>query len=712
MKSRKKYDDIYQRIQTDTETDLPESLQPEAIAALVKDTQQAKKKHCTARIISVSAAAVLVAVLAGVGGIRLFNHTPMVETPEVPQNTVSIDLNDTYLHSAADYREIEDYFVERQKAYTDNSVDLLDRIFSGGKKNYDIADGAVAESFGSAGMPENDSASAQNGGVSTGTGVADAATGTAASHGETNTQVENIDEADILKNDGDFLYLVRQSDGSCVEILDIRDRTKICLSAKIQAVAGKDGETVTVREIYVHKNTLVVLSAVTCGETVYGIARADACYAAETRAVADIYDITDRTAPLLLQSYGVDGELFASRMDGTTLVLLTDYNVPIYKDEADMKNACVPCYYKDGAKIRFPVGDVKIPDKTEDTAYLTVSLLDTKTPEAIPEVKAVLGGGQNVYCGTDTLLVARTETESAVSEVDGAVTYSIGNITTRLYAFDLLNGADYKGSVSVKGTVVNQFSMDIYNGYCRIATTAQDRSGCILTVLDGDLNPVGELSGIAKGEDIYAVRFLGDIAYLVTFYQTDPLFVVDVSNPEKPEIKGELKIPGFSNYLHPYSDGLLIGIGTDGDENGATGRVKISLYDVTDCQNPKEISKVVYDTSETTYSYSEAQFDHKAYLSFSDSGEFAVPICEIMGNKEKVYASVLTVENGALKITGTYTADGTGAGGWHNERIVRITYSGDTVYTLSDTAVTAFDRVSGEILCTYSTPQYEEAIAE
>lgn len=711
MKARKNYDDVYKRIQSETKTDLPENLQPAAIAALVKDTKQMKKKPRTARIVSVAAAAVFVAVLAGIAGVRLFANTPNVESPKTPQQNISADLDDAHLRSAVDYKEIEDYFAALQAEYKSQNRGSIwdDAVKLFGAQKYEVSeitDGAVAESFnsGNALAPSAEGA------------PTDAAAGTAASHGETNTQVENIDEADILKNDGEYLYLVQRADTPRVEILDIRDRTKITLAATAQLPAANKGERISVSEIYVRENTLAVLAAVYNDAENGGMDYARGCYAyyvQAARTVAAIYDISDRSAPVLLNTYAVDGSLLSSRMKGDTLLLLTNYNVPIYKDETDMKNACVPCYYQGGEKMRFPVNDVKLPENIDDTAYLTVSLIDTKHPEETPKVKAVLGGGSDIYCDGDTLLAARTETEANISEVGDTVTYSMKNMITRLYAFDLTDGVCYKGSAKVQGTVLNQFSMDAYNGYYRIATTAQD--GSIVTVLNRDLETVGVLSGIAKGEQIYAARFLGNTAYLVTFYQTDPLFVVDLRNPEAPEIKGELKIPGFSNYLHPYGEGLLIGVGQDGTDARATNQVKISLFDVSDKENPKEISKLVYGES-GGYAYSAAQRDHKAYLTFSDSGAFAVPICEYNNRgTNTAYASAVTVENGELKITNTYTPESMQSGNTYSaysSEIRRVTYSGDTVYTLSDAGLTAFDRASGEILCAYSVPQYEEAVAE
>ena len=317
MKSRKKYAEIYEKIQNDTKADLPDSLQPAAIAALVKNTEQTKKKHRTARIVSVSAAAVFVAVLAGVAGVRLFNHTPNVKSPKTPQQSVSADADDAFLRSPTDYREIEDYFAALQAKYKaqnrgrvwDNAVQLF------GAQKYavsEIADGAVAESFNSGNAVE--------------AGTADAATGTTASHGETNTQVENIDEADILKNDGEYLYLVQHADTPRVDILDIRDRANITLAAAAQLPVANEGERSSVSEIYVRANTLVVLAAVYNDAENGGMDYARGCYAYDVQAartLAAIYDISDRSAPVLLNTYAVDGSLLSSRMNGDTLLLLS-----------------------------------------------------------------------------------------------------------------------------------------------------------------------------------------------------------------------------------------------------------------------------------------------------------------------------------------------------------------------------------------------------
>ncbi|WP_456477743.1 beta-propeller domain-containing protein [Geoglobus ahangari] len=164
----------------------------------------------------------------------------------------------------------------------------------------------------------------------------------------------------------------------------------------------------------------------------------------------------------------------------------------------------------------------------------------------------------------------------------------------------------------VPGRMLNQFSMDEYRGYLRVATTFGDEND--LYVLDEDLKVVGKITGFGEDERIYAVRFIGDRGYIVTFRETDPFFVIDLSNPANPEIKGELKIPGFSSYLHPVEDHLILGVGREGSY------VKLSLFDVSDASNPKEVSK--YTLKEY---WSEVLYNHHAFLMDSKHGIFFLP---------------------------------------------------------------------------------------
>lgn len=679
MKRQTPNQDILNRIKAETTVPMPERLTPERVAEHVAgETVQPKKRHI-ARYVSVAAAFVLL-VLAGLAVWQLADGTPTLTAPLETPNVQAADAGDAYLQTAESYEQIEDLFVALRDENAPVSRFSLSELFNGSDK------ATASEGF-------------DLGGV-TGA-VTDGGMGGASAHGETNVQVEGVDEGDILKNDGSYLYVLRwTTEMGYVDIVDIRDKAQMRSVSQIEVCRAEtaDGTSTytNISELFITGDTLTVLytasSYSVSGEMpeIYG-----AGAAGTTKTVAAVYDVTDRAAPVLRYTYAVDGSLISSRMTDSTLLLVTEYSVPLYKNDSDLKNASVPCFYKDNVKTRFPVNTVCLTANTESQSYLTVTLLDTASDGTNAQMKAVLGGGTDIYCTDSVLLVAARDHTDAVTYSNAAgdeiASFVPGAVDTRLFAFSLESGVRYQGSTKIDGTLLNQFSMDAYNGYYRIATTAED--GSCLTVLNESLETVGELRGIAPGEDIYAARFMGDTAYLVTFYQTDPLFVLDLSDPASPRVTGELKIPGFSNYLHPYAENLLIGIGTAGDENGATGQLKISLFDVGNMQEPKEISAVVFD--DRAFSDSAAQYDHHAYLSLSD-GTFAIPVTESGPLTDPhSFACVLTVEDGELRVLETYSPDTATHLAY---TVTRITYAGSTLFTLSDTALVAFDRGTGEQL--------------
>lgn len=680
MKRQTPNQDILNRIKAETTVPLPERLTPERVAEHVAgETVQPKKRHI-ARYVSVAAAFVLL-VLAGLAVWQLADGTPTLTAPLETPNVQTADAGDAYLQTAESYEQIEDLFVALRDENAPVSRFSLSELFNGSDK------ATASEGF-------------DLGGVAG--AVTDGGMGGTSAHGETNVQVEGVDEGDILKNDGSYLYIVRMAnDAGYVDIVDIRDPQDLHSVGHIDVCKSTSTEErntfADITELFVTGETLTVLyTETTYPVTDWTLEIYDGAVGADTtQTTAAVYDITDRAAPVLRYTYAVDGSLISSRMTENTLLLVTEYSVPLYKNDSDLKNASVPCFYKDNVKTRFPVNTVCLTANTESQSYLTVTLLDTASDGTNAQMKAVLGGGTDIYCTDSVLLVAARDHTDAVTYSnmagDEIASFVPGAVDTRLFAFSLSDGIRYQGSTEIDGTLLNQFAMDAHNGYYRIATTAED--GSCLTVLNESLETVGKLGGIAPGEDIYAARFMGDTAYLVTFYQTDPLFVLDLSDPASPRVTGELKIPGFSNYLHPYAENLLIGIGTAGDENGATGQLKISLFDVGNMQEPKEISAVVFD--DRAFSDSAAQYDHHAYLSLSD-GTFAIPVTESGPLTDPhSFACVLTVEDGELRVLETYSPDTATHLAY---TVTRITYAGSTLYTLSDTALVAFDRGTGEQL--------------
>ncbi len=245
---------------------------------------------------------------------------------------------------------------------------------------------------------------------------------------------------------------------------------------------------------------------------------------------------------------------------------------------------------------------------------------------------------------------------------------------TVIHKISLAGGKiEYKAGGEVVGTPLNQFSMDQDGEYFRIATTknqiwsqyvdeADSQSDNNMYVLNKDMQVVGSLTGLAKGERIYSVRFMQDRAYMVTFKQVDPLFVIDLKNPTEPKVLGELKIPGFSNYLHPYDQNHIIGVGRDADENKfgnvqAQG-VKISLFDVSDVSNPKENAQYIVEGEGT---YSDALNDHKAVLFSKEKNLLVLPITEQKSYRTGIDfqgAMVFSIDKNSIALKGKVEHEG------------------------------------------------------
>ena len=196
-------------------------------------------------------------------------------------------------------------------------------------------------------------------------------------------------------------------------------------------------------------------------------------------------------------------------------------------------------------------------------------------------------------------------------------------------------------------------------------------------VLDKNMKIVGFLDGIAPGEQMKSARFLGNMLYLVTFMQTDPLFTVDLSDPAKPEIKGELKIPGFSEYLHPIGNGLVVGIGYGGTETGTDGTAKISLFDISDPAAPKELDN--YTTSFPGYFIT----NHKAFVTIDDN-TFAIPVLGSFGSEAVL---VFSVENNGIIVDNIYSC----MQGRYGYDSVRGTFVDKVFYTVNVNGIIAYD---------------------
>ncbi len=272
---------------------------------------------------------------------------------------------------------------------------------------------------------------------------------------------------------------------------------------------------------------------------------------------------------------------------------------------------------------------VHLPQEFAGFGSVVVMTTDLDDGLDLKDTVAVYTEASTVYASTDRLAVATPrwiEFDDDGRPIDGGD----GNYTTSLHTFDISDPdrADYVASGSVIGHLLNQFSMSEYDGNLRVATTAGNPWGgpweedgevsseSFVTVLsedDGALRPIGQVGGLGEGEQIFAVRFLGDRGYVVTFRQIDPLYTIDLSDPTNPTVEGELKIPGFSNYLHPLGDGLLMGVGMDGDDEGRISGAVVSLFDVADPANPTQLDKLPLVDFPTGFGESEDFFEGDSY---------------------------------------------------------------------------------------------------
>ena len=469
--------------------------------------------------------------------------------------------------------------------------------------------------------------------------------GGSADYSRTNVQVEGVDEGDIVKTDGTYLYVVTSGK---VQIVRARPANDMSV---VSTIGYKSG--VTPKDLYVTGKSLIVLAESRRNETPYPVPILNSSEYSPIRSSSTtevyLYSLKDGKETEV-RSLSFDGDLVSSRLTGGKLYLVLRsgsrwYGVlPLGVKEEDI----LPRFSdsKTGGK-EVPVGrcgDVTILPHIPSPEFLTVAVVPTENPQGEVKKETMLGSAENVYASVKNLYVATTEWKYRWNRDEQAGSQENTNLFRFAFTDD---GVKLASQGKVPGHILNQFSMDENGETFRIATTVQPswsfgvdsevKSTNNLYVLGMDLKTLGSIEDIAPGESIYAVRFIGDRAYIVTFKQVDPLFVIDTSDPSSPKILGKLKIPGYSNYLHPYDATHIIGFGKEVDESidadkvhnpdavyyTAIQGVKMALFDVSDVENPKELWKeVIGDRG----SDSPLLTNHKALLFDKERGLLTFPV--------------------------------------------------------------------------------------
>lgn len=439
---------------------------------------------------------------------------------------------------------------------------------------------------------------------------------------DTNVQVEGIQEADIIKTDGKYIYAINSKN---LVILKANDGNPKVV-AKINQPTKKDKNTGLLTDIYIEMflegDKLVAIKSTTKSEK--SVKNSDS----KKFVQADVFDVEDPSEPSLINSLSQSGAYESSRMADGYLYIISNqdmYNLNIDKDNP---RSYIPECYSGDTRKNVSAKDIVVCPENDVLSYTNINSFKVDTPVDFTSSKSILGNSDNIYVSSDNIYIANSYYDyRAIKSKDGESQKYVDG--SQIFKIPYSNG-ELKNVISViiPGTIYNQFNMDEKDGVLRLVTQVywysdyDDGTYTALFTLDKNLKKLGEITGIAEDENLYSSRFMGDYAYFVTFLNVDPLFSVDLSDPKNPKIKDRLKIPGFSDYLHPYSDGLLLGLGNDADEDdGEIGSLKLSMFDNSKPSNIKEKHTLIIDN----YDYSEASSNHKAILVDADKSIIAFP---------------------------------------------------------------------------------------
>ncbi|MGB3828692.1 MAG: beta-propeller domain-containing protein [Ornithinimicrobium sp.] len=488
----------------------------------------------------------------------------------------------------------------------------------------------------------------------------------------TNNQEEGVDEADTVKTDGkiiaavarDRLHIVDVAAGEIVGTVDINDVARGAYQS----------------EIVLNGDTLVLISTGTADERPFWRPWVDSLQGSDDsldstlvpgrqrspRTTITRIDISDPTSPTVLGSTRMEGSYRSARMidDSVRIVLESDppglrFTSPkngsiTAEREAAQENLSIvdnstiddwiphlETIAPDGSRGEVQpladCSDVNRPAIFSGWSTLSVITLDVSEAGAQPlapsSTVAVVASGETIYASTDRLIVATSPWGRWAAPFEAQIAAD-GSISTSLHTFDISDPerTDYVASGEVDGTLINQFALSEVDGVIRVATTSgaswnsgPEASQSTLTMLaeqDEELAITGSVGGLGKTEQITSVRFLNpELAAVVTFRQTDPLYLIDTSDPTEPVVTGELKIPGYSAYLHPLDDTRLLGIGQEADpDSGTEEGLQVSLFDISDLSNPQRVDQLTWPGG-----YSPVEYDHRAFTAWPATGQFFLP---------------------------------------------------------------------------------------
>ncbi|WP_445152075.1 beta-propeller domain-containing protein [Baekduia sp. Peel2402] len=452
-------------------------------------------------------------------------------------------------------------------------------------------------------------------------GVEDSASaGKTTEFSTTNVQEAGIDEPDVVKTDGKVVYAAVEG---ALRVVDVTgDAPRVIATLPLT-------QTTTAHDLLLRGTRLLVLSGAGSQTTLTEV------------------DVTDPAAPKVARTMDVPGQYVDARMTGGTARIVVSATPevaptpgePVALDKAPLRTFLPATTIRSkltGRTYRrgvVPCDDVRRPDVFSGLSLLTVLTVDLDKGLYNVDRDAVMAGAQTVYGSGTSLYVA---SQKYVRGLDDATDVP-PKFTTEIHRFAAADDGTttYAGSGTVPGFVLNSYAMSEQDGALRVASTDEPSwlpeggqstpAQSSVTVLkpgpSGALSQVGQVSGLGQGERIYAVRFVGATGYVVTFRQVDPLYTLDLGDPAKPRVAGELKIPGYSAYLHPIGDGLLLGVGQEADDRGRVQGTQVSVFDVSNLALPKRVQHAVYGNAS-----SPAEVDPHAFLWWAPAQTVVLPL--------------------------------------------------------------------------------------
>lgn len=514
------------------------------------------------------------------------------------------------------YKTLKDLYTQNNASYEDSSSGPLQNLFTfGADKSIAVEEGAAVDTTASGAAQEDSSKQSSE-------------------YSQTNLQELGVDEADVIKTDGNYLYILKANGQIQIVTADSAD-------SKIASTIEQPALDESPVDMYIDGNTLNLIT--TGCETNMKKSGIDTDSAPKENAIIDeiyevdnrnytklyTYDISDRKDPKLAGEISQEGCYATSRKNGDIVYLFTSYY-------PDLSHTDDPAYYVPEVNdTLLKESDICLPEDISDTGYLVMSSVSVKDPSETIDMKAVVSGAQNFYISNENIYITNAVWQEETRTELLKFHYSDGKITS----------AD---AASLKGYLNDSFSLNEYNGYLRVVLTENSIGADTnsLYVLDDRLNICGSIRDIAKGETIQSARFMGDTGYFVTYRNMDPLFSVDLSDPNNPKILGELKITGFSSYLHFYGENRLLGIGYETDpDTGETYGIKLSMFDISDPANVTEIKKYVikdaWDCSVLNDYKAVMLDDHKNVIGFACDDQYMIFNYDNVDGFKNVFAKKL-----------------------------------------------------------------------